>query len=337
MSLTPREIPTGAVRYNTDSNKMEVYIGSIWMEVSVSTSNLDGGTRGFIQGGQVAPNEAITNRIEFITIETQGNATDFGDLTKTYGSSGQGFASRTRGFQAGGYAYNPIGYIDTIDFWTVSTLGNASDFGDLLGGRQSCSAVSSATRGIITPGSNPSVSAENVIQFVTMASTGDALDFGDLFQARTHARGVASPTRGVNIGGRNPSNVTTMDFITISSTGNASDFGDNDIYGRGGNASNSIRGIIGGASPAVITIKFITIATKGDSVNFGDMTTIRSDAFAGASRTRVCIGGGKHGTGNTSNIIDYVNIATQGDAVDFGDLVQASNEQAGCSNGHGGL
>ena len=28
-------IPTGAVRYNTDSNKMEVYIGSTWMEVSV--------------------------------------------------------------------------------------------------------------------------------------------------------------------------------------------------------------------------------------------------------------------------------------------------------------
>ena len=26
MSINPREIPTGAVRYNTDSNKMEVYI-----------------------------------------------------------------------------------------------------------------------------------------------------------------------------------------------------------------------------------------------------------------------------------------------------------------------
>ena len=27
---------TGAVRYNTDSNKMECYIGSTWMEVAVS-------------------------------------------------------------------------------------------------------------------------------------------------------------------------------------------------------------------------------------------------------------------------------------------------------------
>ena len=46
MSSTPKEIPTGAVRYNTDSNKMEVYIGDTWMEVAVSSPNLDGGARG---------------------------------------------------------------------------------------------------------------------------------------------------------------------------------------------------------------------------------------------------------------------------------------------------
>ena len=44
-------IPTGAVRYNTDSNKMEVYIGSTWMEVAVSSPNLDGGSRGIMAGG----------------------------------------------------------------------------------------------------------------------------------------------------------------------------------------------------------------------------------------------------------------------------------------------
>ena len=46
MSFTPQEIPTGAVRFNTDSSKMEVYIGSTWMEVAVSRPNLDGGSRG---------------------------------------------------------------------------------------------------------------------------------------------------------------------------------------------------------------------------------------------------------------------------------------------------
>ena len=49
MSINPREIPTGAVRYNTDSNKMEVYIGSTWMQVAVSSPNLgssEAGVRG---------------------------------------------------------------------------------------------------------------------------------------------------------------------------------------------------------------------------------------------------------------------------------------------------
>ena len=48
---TAQPIPTGAVRYNTDSNKMEVYIGSTWMEVAVSSPILDGGARGIRAGG----------------------------------------------------------------------------------------------------------------------------------------------------------------------------------------------------------------------------------------------------------------------------------------------
>ena len=80
MSINPREIPTGAVRYNTDSNKMEVYIGDTWMEVAVSSPNLDGGTRGFAAGGAGNP-FGYTATVDFYTIPTQGNAQDFGDLS----------------------------------------------------------------------------------------------------------------------------------------------------------------------------------------------------------------------------------------------------------------
>ena len=78
MSINPVEIPTGAVRYNTDSNKMEVYIGDTWMEVAVSSPNLDGGGRGLVAGGNV-PGQ--TNIIQFVTISSTGNSQDFGDLT----------------------------------------------------------------------------------------------------------------------------------------------------------------------------------------------------------------------------------------------------------------
>ena len=55
MSLTPKQIPEGAIRYNTDSNKMEVWIGDKWMIVSVSSPNLDGGARGILVGWRNTP------------------------------------------------------------------------------------------------------------------------------------------------------------------------------------------------------------------------------------------------------------------------------------------
>ena len=57
MSLTPREIPIGAVRFNTDSNKMEVYVDDTWMTVSVSSPDLGNsvaGARGLIMGGYLS-------------------------------------------------------------------------------------------------------------------------------------------------------------------------------------------------------------------------------------------------------------------------------------------
>ena len=44
-------IPTGAIRYNTDSNKMECFDGTKWWQVAVSSPDLNGGGRGVFPGG----------------------------------------------------------------------------------------------------------------------------------------------------------------------------------------------------------------------------------------------------------------------------------------------
>ena len=125
MSINPVEIPTGAVRYNTDSNKMEVYIGSTWMEVAVSTPNLGNsaaGARGLIMGGNSpgAPNDGRLNNIEFVTISSAGNSQDFGDLTGNGRSSTGSCASRVRGLCMGGFDENTPNYNNEIDFVTFS-------------------------------------------------------------------------------------------------------------------------------------------------------------------------------------------------------------------------
>ncbi len=84
-------------------------------------------TRGIIAGGHVSPAE--NNTISFVTIASQGvDASDFGDLTQAR-QEGAGISNSIRAcFASGGVpsAYN------NIDFVTITTTGNAIDFGDTL-------------------------------------------------------------------------------------------------------------------------------------------------------------------------------------------------------------
>ena len=71
--------PVGALRFNTDSSRMEYYDGNQWVNISSDSPEVQtGGTRGITGGGQT-PSQI--NTIDYITIATTGNATDFGDLT----------------------------------------------------------------------------------------------------------------------------------------------------------------------------------------------------------------------------------------------------------------
>ncbi len=68
-----------------------------------------------------------SNVIDYITIATTGNATDFGDMTDSKGSFGGCIASPTRALRMGGYPGS-----DVIDYVQIATTGNAADFGDAL-------------------------------------------------------------------------------------------------------------------------------------------------------------------------------------------------------------
>ena len=334
----------GSIRYNTDSNKMECYVNNKWMIVSTSSPNLDGGTRGFAAGGASTGGYSAT--VDFYTIPTQGNAQDFGDLSRAKGNGVAGFASKTRGVAAGGFS--PTAHYNTIDFITMSSTGDGTDFGDLTSNREGPMGLSNATRGIAASGwsrGGPGL-AQTTIDYVTIASAGNALDYGDMAAGSNYGAGAASPTRGILLGGNNESPAAGMksriEFITIASTGDAQQFGDltlNHFYNITA-ASNSTRALAwGGTYPDTSTatniIEFITIASKGNGVDFGDTTRAVSAPMATASSTRsVCYGG----NGGGDNIIEYVQIATQGNAVDFGDTLSGGKYGgAGFSNGHGGL
>ena len=327
----------GQLRYNTDSNKVELYDGSQWTEVQSSRPDLNGGARGVFGGGRDgAPTFVIQNTIDYITISTTGNAQDFGDLTagrRLLGSC----SSNTRGVFAGGINPSSV-YENTIDFITIASTGNASDFGDLTQARLGASGCSSSTRGLFGGGYLPGTITVNTIDYITIASTGNAVDFGDRTLTIRYSGACSSSIRGVWGGGNSPSNVNIIEFVTISTIGNAFDFGDLTVArGLGSSCASPTRGVFaGGLSPTALnTIDYITIATTGNAINFGELTQSRGNLAATSSSTRGVFGGGY--TPTVINTIDYINISTQGNAIDFGDLLVVRNQLSSCSNAHGGL
>ena len=296
-----------------------------------------GGGRG-VMLNQSTPSTGTQN--DFITIATTGNSQDFGDQSVGRFSKG-GFASSTRGFDAGGAT--PTLKTD-IEYVIISSQGGGNDFGDLIEARSYCGGASNATRGIIAGGNiNPTPGTlTSTIESVEMATTAEASDFGDLSLARTFLSGAGcqSTTRGLFAGGH-PQTTNLIDFVLFSTGGTATKFGDLTLSRSGISAgSNATRGIFAGGSlqPSNVgsnTIDYVTMATEGNAIDFGD-AIISSFRWMGAgmySATR-----GVHCGGYPAiNTIQYITIASTGDATDFGDLRQTVSNSGNSSDTHGGL
>ncbi len=236
-----------------------------------------------------------------------------------------------RGLFGGGY--NAPAISNVIEYITISTTGNALDFGDLYYATYVTSACSSSTRGVWGGGAY-----HNVIQYVTISSTGDSIDFGDLSSSNGFLSATSSSTRGLFNGGYEPATTkNTIDYITIASTGNAQDFGD--LLFRVGNHtsfSSSTRGVFGGGqgpdTPLGVynNINYVTISTLGNAIDFGDLN-IATYALAGCSNSTRGLFGGGVSPGNT-NAISFITIATTGNSQDFGDLTAARRDLSATSS-----
>ena len=348
-------IRPGAIRFNTDSMKLEIFRGSAnyngsasmagigtlaagqWEEIQATSPEVQtGGTRGIFAGG--FDNTPYSDVIDYINVSSTGNAITFDTLTSAAQMIGAGCGSRTRGLFGGQTA--PSSNV-TVDGVEISSTGSQFDYGDLSVGRQFAAQLSNQTRGITCGGQNPGASV--VIDYFTIATSGTtAQDFGDLIHGGGGQQGAcASSTRGVIMRANSPTN-SLMEFVTISTLGNGSDFGDSHLQqGGAGGASNAVRGIFAGGykSPATSynNISYITIATLGNSQDFGDLTYSSGELAGCASPTRIAWGTRLSPGNGRDDAIQYLQIMTLGNTVDFGNLTSGRSGGGGTSNGHGGL
>ena len=245
------------------------------------------------------------------------------------GGTGSNTGLGTRGIFTGGYAGPGVSPSTTnsIDFVTISTLGNAQEFGDLTSGADQdiVRAGSSRTRGVFRDGNSAPMT------FITFASTGNSTSFGSSGLTENRANGLSSETRGLHAGGTT-SNRNQIEYITIASTGNAADFG-NLITGAQSvsTGASSTRGIFAGCAthPANSSnaIEFITISSLGNSQDFGDLvnggTTYQTSSSSNSTKM----------LSTNDHSIEQIIIATLGNGTDFGDLSSNLDSQGGgCSS-----
>ena len=86
-------------------------------------------------------------------------------------------------------------YYNVIDYITIASTGNATDFGDLSNTSYNNAACSSTTRGVFALGN--SSGTVNIMDYITIASTGNATDFGDLASAMTDEAGTSNCHGGI--------------------------------------------------------------------------------------------------------------------------------------------
>ena len=254
--------------------------------------------------------ETYVNEIEYITLTSTGNGSDFGNLSKYCFNQG-GLSSQTRGIAIiGRYSNNQTslaGRSDTIEYVTIASAGNVTDFGNQHGQSSANATTGSATRGVYAGGvANEGAGNVNVssMKYITIANTGDASDFGTLDTSYTRHKkfvGVASSTtRGLFMGGvRNNNDGSNPGSPTADST-----------YGR------------------TDTVEYITIANTGNGTDFGNLSSFRYIGGQTSSRTRALGMGGQDYEGASVNIIEYFTIDSTGNATVFGDLTVTKSELA---------
>lgn len=252
-----------------------------------------------------------------------------------------------RGFHIGGFDNG--GSKNQIQYFNITTSGNAQDFGDTnTTYSREGSGLSSGSRIVLSVGNNnsggSSAGRTNQLEYFASATTGNATNFGTLSALKQNAASSSNGTRGVfasGISSGGSSGVRNeIEYITIANTGNATDFGDllEAGFARTG-VGGATRGLFNSgrtwSNASYLKIEYITIATTGNATAFGEtsQTCYYSASASDATRAIIAAGGGFGGTTGSSTM-EYVTVDTTGNATDFGDLTNnpVAKSLSGCAN-----
>jgi len=289
-------------------------------------------------------------RIDQIKSQDASRGPDVAGITTFTGTSGIVMPSGDTAYRGGRGRFVMVGgftpaALNTMDYVTISSTGNAVDFGDASIILYMGAGTASSTRGLFHGFEGSPASRNNQIDYITIQSTGNSFDFGDLTKQSQGSSGASSDgIRAVFQLGWNSDGTASLadiDRVTIATLGNASYFGDLTVArntGKGGFSSPTRGFFAGGQTPVVNTIDYVTIASTGDAVDFGDIAQGAYREGTGCSNsTRGLMASGSSGGDGDGQTISYITMSSSGNSITFGDLSADVELAAGGASATRGL
>jgi|TARA_B100000035_G_scaffold297483_1_gene290291 hypothetical protein len=347
------QLPSGTIERGTwwfkdkandsDTVTFAIYNTNGWVYANGSAPAAGGGgewygDRAIYSGGFYQPvydNHATT--MQYWSISTTSNASTFGYLTiKRYNMGA--VSNKTRMCQIGGWYASPWTRRDEIDYVTVASTGNATDFGDIsVGGTGDVGADGDSWGRGVFMGATGS-GGYSALEYITIDTTGNSSTFSNMTIS-------SSPGTPMEIAGDGTYKLqmfvsgTDVYVWNMGTTGSAAVDKGEDLYashnGYAGSCGDDTYVARAGSTSGAQHISRITTQTLGGSIDFGDMVGNSGGEYSSLTcdnNTSRCIIAGRHWMPYNRNDINYFDITTASNASDFGDLT-ATNAGGGMACG----
>ena len=243
---------------------------------SNQTRGIFGGGLGLSSGTSGSLVYGVTDT-DYITVASTGNGTDFADmdLRSGYGIR-SGCSNGTLLFSAGGWSGEGNALINQMEYYTIASLVNGTDAGNLSAAKSGCGGTNGDSRYIINGGNTGS--DINVLEYNDFSTSANVSDFGDLSSTSQNGTSMCSTVRAVFAAPGVALNV--LEYVTVGSTGNSSDFGDLDTgRDKASGSSDGTTGELYGGNDGSVTdeIDIITIGTTGNGTDVGNLLQNNQD------------------------------------------------------------
>ena len=300
-------------------------------------------------GGGVPAAPYGSNSIEKVSIASDGNSTDVGDLVTPAIGYNLGNSSTTDGFSSGGRLPAPTYGVGTtlvqIDKWPFASDTNAADTGDLNQSRGAAATNNGPTHAYQAGGqATPADRDESISKFPYAIDGGTATDVADLNPGPngiSSASGSSDATHAYIHSGYYNSpwpTATQIQRFPFATDENATDVGDMNragVYYAPQHQQSSTHAYQAGgyqgppANTRIADISKFPFAASASGADAADLTVARYGAMGGSSTTHGYNMAGNNPTPAAVNTIDKYTTSSDVNATDVGDITTATQQGAG--------